>query len=98
MDKVCNEVNRLASMLEHLEPGPEYDETVTRIKNLLELEFQAKKVNELILPNEISILEKILNNGPLLNLIGGVAGTLLVINHERLNILTTRAFSFIRFK
>ena len=98
MEKVFAEINRLAAMLEHLDPGPEYDDTVRRIKSLLELEFQANKVNETALFNETSWFEKILNNGPLLNLIGGVVGTILVINHERINILTTRAFSFIRFK
>ena len=98
MENVYKEINRLVEMLKDLPPGPEYDDTVRRIQNLLGLEVLANKVNETALPEKTSWLEKILNNGPLLNLIGGVAGTLLVINHERINVLTTRAFGFIRFK
>ena len=90
MEKVYHEINRLAAMLEYLDPGPEYDEMVRRIKSLLELETHSNK--------NVSVMEKILNNGPLLNLIGGLAGTLLILNYERLGIVTSRAFSFIKFK
>ena len=96
--KVTNEIVRLAEMLEYLDPGVEYDETVGRIRSLLELEVLENKVNDIALSESTSKLEKILNNAPLLNLIGSLVGIVLVINHERINIITSRAFSFIRFK
>ena len=98
MEKVYQEINRLAEMLEYLDPGTEYDMTVGRIRNLLDLEILANKVNEPTLSKDISMLEKILNNAPLLNLIGGVVGTLIIVNHERINVVTSRAVSFIRFR
>ena len=78
----------------------EFGELTDRIKKLLEIELMTNKVNEtnVGLRPEKSKLEKILNNAPVINGLFGVGGVLLMMNHERLNIFTSKALSHVRFK
>jgi len=93
MKQELDEYIRLCDHLVTLKPGTdEYDKSLNQLNSFVHLMKQLP-----LYPAE-SMLDKILGNSALLN----VGGMLLVAGatlwHERLGIITSRAFGFVRFK
>lgn len=82
-------INHLASQ----EPGTkEYENALTALNTLVGIE---KTIKELEGPTGI---HKLLANGPLLGLVGNLVVSLLMLNFERMGIITSSVRSMIRSK
>jgi len=91
-----NEDNLIPDAINHLasqQPGTkEYDTALKSYNTLVSIE---KTIKELEGP---SGLQKVLNNGPLLGLVGNLAIAVMMLNFERLDIITSSVRSMIRSK
>lgn len=84
--------DRLLTKLNSLEPGSEEYQKILENVNTL------AHIDKVLHPHEPSIMEKILANAPLVGGIFSLAATGMVLYHERLDVITSRAFGWIRFK
>ncbi len=93
MEPVWKEYTRLQKHLEKLEPGTdEYSKTLKQFNDLVYI------VKQFPLHAAESRLDKFMNNSALIGLVGNLAITLLILNYERAEIVTSRVFSFVRPK
>lgn len=84
------EFDRLLTKLHSLEPGSkEYQSILEQLNTLV-------RIDSYIYKEEESKASKLLSNPALVGVLGNLAMTLLVLNYERLGVVTSRAFSFIR--
>ena len=91
---VWREAERLSSHIETVEPGTdEYDNVLRQIENLVRIENQILERSEFD-----SKLDKFLKNQALVGGVFSLIATLAILNYERLDIVTSRAFGWIRFK
>lgn len=88
-----DEAVRLINVMKKLEPGTdEYNKVLTELQEVVHMERQYKE------KSVESKMDKFLNNPALVGLVSTWGATLLVLNYERLEIITSRAFSWIRPK
>ena len=83
------------------------DEAARIVEAMQEMDLDSKeyqlalasleKIHKMV-PEEVPWYDKILKNGPLVSGIAGAFGTCLVLYHERAEIITSRAFGWIRWK
>ena len=84
--------DRLLLTLNTLEPGSdEYQKVLDQINTFVH-------IDERLHPQEPSRLDKILANPALLGLFGNLTLGVLILNYEKLDIITSRAFNLIRPK
>ena len=70
-----------------LEPkDPEYQPTLDKIKELHKLLSEEKKTGVRVTPDTVLLI------------LGNLAGILLIMNYEKLDVMSTKAFSFIKPK
>jgi hypothetical protein len=87
------EYKRLKDHLESLDPGTdEFDRTLDQLNKLVHIMMQVQRQ-----PAE-SKLDKFLSNPALINGVFSLGIALLVLNYERLEIITSRAFNFVKIK
>lgn len=92
MNDIWRESSRLMEHIEKLEPGTdEYDKVLGEIRDLIHIQDTVTKRHE-------SWMERFLNNTALVNGVFTLGTTLLVLHYERVGIVTSRAFSWIRPK
>ncbi len=92
------ELARLDEMIEKEKPGTdEYDRLVKEINQLTHIENVILERPEFKDWN-VSKLDKLLNNAPLIGAIGTGVVAVLTLNYERLDIVTSRAYGLIRSK
>ena len=93
MLEIGDEYERIWLLLTGLDPGTkEYDMTLKSLSNLVDVDL---KIGTALADNPKG-LDKVLNNGALLGLIGNVVLGVMIMNHERANVITTKAFSLIK--
>ncbi len=91
MDELRVEAERIAAELPNHEVGSkEHTQTINNLEKVLSLIPPEEK--------EEKWYDKILKNGPLVSGIFGAIGTGMVLYSERAAIVTSRAFSWIRWK
>ena len=87
-----NEFDRQIKHIKNVEPGsPEYDKSLSQIGEIVHIQNKILEREEFV-----SKMEKLLRNPALVGAVAQLGMTLLVINHERLNVITSRAFGWIR--
>jgi hypothetical protein len=85
--EIVNEFIRLFGHLTSLEPGSdEYQKTLDQMQKF-----------DLIFKGETK-LNRVLKNPALLNVIGTSLGLGMVLYHERAEVITSRAFGWLRFR
>jgi hypothetical protein len=94
MNTTWKELNRLAAHIATVEPGTdEYDRVLKNYNDIIHIQ------NSILGRKEFdSRMDVLLKNPALLGVIGNLAIAVLVLNFERLGIITSRAFNFIRPK
>jgi hypothetical protein len=96
-DKEMNEERTfIPEAINHLakqEPGtPEYENAISALNVLVNIERTLKELDG---PKGV---HRLLNNGPLLGLVGNLAVSVLMLNFERTGIITSSVRSMIRSK
>lgn len=92
---IGEEIQRLWNILVTLEPGSkEYNGVLANLRNIMGFDKELGA----IAPEQESKLDKILGNTALLGVVGNLALGLLILNHERTNVITSRAFNLLRSK
>ena len=92
------ELQRLDKAIEKETPGTdEYERLLKEFKEITQIENSILQRPEFADWN-VSRLDKFLNNAPLLGAIATAGVTVLTLHYERLEIITSRAFGFIRPK
>lgn len=84
--------DRLLTKLNTLEPASEEYQKILENVNIL------VHIDKAVHPHKPSTMEKILANAPLIGGFFSLAATGMVLYHERLDVITSRAFGWIRFK
>jgi hypothetical protein len=88
-----NEYERLLEHLKTLEPGSdEFDKTLDQINKIIHV------MKQFPLRPAKSWLEKFIDNPALVNATAMVLVAFVTLYHERLEIVTSRVFGFVRFK
>ena len=88
---VCAEVNRLEVYLSELNPGTgEYDKALEELNTLVHIQATG--------PEHLPWYEKLLKNSALVTGVIGLVGMGMMLNFERAEIITSKAFNHIRFK
>jgi len=86
------EIHRIDEHLKHIEPDETaYGIRLERIKTLLEIEALEMK-------NRKSKTQQVLENAPLLQLLGSFGVAAMVLNYERTGTILSRAWSIVRLK
>lgn len=94
-DLIETEIDRLGGMLRQMTPTKDdYMRTLEALTALQNLKAKIEKDE----PKKSSFLETVMNNQALLSSLTSLAGIILVINHERINVITSKAFNIVRFK
>jgi len=93
-DSLDEALQRAIQFLE--EPNHTFDERKEALDHLFYIMNQ--KFDLADKPKRPSIIKEIVSNPALLGVIGNLAGILLILNYERMNVVTSRAFSFIKSK
>jgi hypothetical protein len=92
MKNLWNEYDRLYDKLGELEPGSkEYNQVLDQILRLYTTLLQVRD-------DDTKLWEKLITNQAFVTGSFATLGTLMVISSERLHVITSRAFSWIRFK
>lgn len=92
------ELHRLDETIEKEKPGTdEYERLLHEIKEITMIENSILERPEFKDWN-VSRLDKFLRNSPLLGAVATVGITVLTLHYERLDVITSRAFGFIRPK
>jgi hypothetical protein len=93
---VIGQTESLSEQLNSLEPSSkEYEQVLGRLETFVRLRLDLVVNNLKPTP---SVVERILANPALVGVLGNLALTLLILNYERTEVITSRAFSFIRPK
>lgn len=93
LDKTWEEASRLMEILSGLDPASEkYHETIRNLSELISIQ------DRLYERNHRSRMSEILTNPIVISGLFQLMATVLIINHESVGVITTRAFSWIRFK
>ncbi len=93
---IDRELTRLEEHIKTVEPGSdEYDRTLRQIQDFLHLQNQLLQSYERV---DESRLDKILKNPAFVGGVFSLLATGWVLHHERLDVITSRAFGWIRFK
>lgn len=88
MNTLVDEAVRIVNAMEDMDLGSdEYQRALVSLE----------KIHDMV-PEEVPWYDKILKNGPLVSGIFGGIGTCLVLYNERAEIITSRAFGWIRWK
>ncbi len=94
LNDVWRESGRLMKHIETVKPGTdEYDKVLREIMDLIHIQDTVMKR-----PEWESRISKFVNNQALVGGVFTIGTTLLVLHYERLEIITSRAFSWIRPK
>lgn len=77
-------INELFDVLQRLEPDtPEYDKVSNQLEKLYQIQANVKTGKDRLSKDTLAMV------------IGNLAGILLIVNYERLDVITTKAFSLI---
>ena len=96
IESTWNELTRLEEHIKSVAPGTdEYSKVLRQIQHLIQIQ-------DLVAPEyrgaTESGMDKVLNNPAVVGVIGNIVVALMILNYERMGIITSRAFSFIRPK
>ena len=96
LESTWKELTRLSEFITTVPPGTEdYDRVLREIRDLL-------LIQNLVSPDyrgtHESKIEKVLNNPAIIGVLGNLAVAVLILNYEKVGIVTSRAFAFIRPK
>lgn len=93
---IIEQTESLSEHLDTLDPKTdEYAKVLGRLETFVRLRLDIAVDN---LKPRPSVVEKILSNPALIGVLGNLAITLLILNYERADIVTSRAFNFVRPK
>ena len=93
---VIEQTDSLSAYLDTLDPKTdEYAQVLRRFETFVRLRLDLAVNN---LKPKPSALERVLTNSALVGVLGNLMITLLILNYERAEIVTSRAFNFVRPK